>query len=115
MQDNVTKIGSILRAARETKGMTQGALAESIDKANRTVMDIENNKRFPAYKVLYKIIRTLDISADQIFWPEKAEYTPEQEQVIHEFLGCSDREQAIITETVRTLIRLLRKDDQRRT
>ena len=110
----MTKIGSILRAAREAKGMTQAALAEAIGSANRTVMDIENDKRFPTYEVLYKITRTLDISADQIFWPEKMERTPEQEQVIGEFLDCSAWEQEVVTKTMRTLIRSLREKRQRR-
>lgn len=115
MQNNMTKIGSILRTAREAKEMTQAELAEAINAAPRTVMDIENDKRYPTYEVLHKIIRMLDISADQIYWPEKVEHTPEQEQVIHEFLECSGWEQAVITKTVRTLIRSLREEGKRRT
>lgn len=112
MQDNMINIGGILRSAREAKGMTQVGLADITGVTTRTIMDIENDKRYPTYEVFYKIIRTLDISADQIFWPEKVTYTPEQEQVIREFLDCSEWEQAVVMKTMRTLVRSLREENR---
>ena len=112
MQDYMIKMGDILRATRESKGMTQAELADAIDASGRTIMDIENNKRYPTHEVFYKIIRTLDISSDQFFWPEKVVYTPEQEQVIREFLDCSEQEQSVIIKTMRTLIRSLREENR---
>lgn len=112
MQDGMMNIGGILRSAREAKGMTQVGLAEVTGVTTRTIMDIENDKRYPTHEVFYKIIRMLGISADHIFWPETISYTPEQEQVIREFLECSEWEQAVIVETMRTLVRSLRKQDR---
>jgi DNA-binding XRE family transcriptional regulator len=83
--------------------MTQAVLAEKTHTALRTIIAIENNQRYPTYEVFYKIICALDISADQIFWPENVTYTAEQEQVIREFLNCSEREQSVIMKTVRAL------------
>lgn len=88
--------------------MTQAALAKEAHTAQRTIIAIENHQRHPSHEVFYRIIRVLEISADYIFWPEKAIYTPEQGQVIQEFLNCSEREQDIIISTMRTLIRSLR-------
>jgi len=65
-----------------------------------------------SYEVFYKIIHALDISADQVFWPEKIEYTTEQEQVIREFLACSEWEQDVIIKTMRTLVRSLREKNK---
>ena len=110
MHYDVTRIGKVLRAAREAKNLTQAALAEKTDVALRTVIAIENGQRYPTYEVFFRLIRTLDISADQIFWPEKVEYTPEQEQMIREFFACSEREQAIIMKTMKTLVRSIRED-----
>lgn len=107
MQDNMI-LGGILRGAREAKSMTQVDLAEVTGVTTRTIMDIENGKRYPTYEVFQKIIRTLGISADHIFWPENMTYTPEQEQVIREFLECSEWEQTVIMQTMRTLIRSIR-------
>ncbi len=112
MHQDMTRIGRIMRAGREAKGMTQAALAEKTNVALRTIIAIENNQRYPTYEVFYKIIRALDISADQIFWPENVNYTPEQEQVIREFLDCSEWEQAVIMKTMRTLVRSLREENR---
>lgn len=112
MHYDMTRIGRILQEGRKSKGMTQAALAEKTGTALRTIISLENNQRYPTYEVFYKIIRELDISADQIFWPEKVIYTPEQEQVIREFLDCSEWEQSVIMKTMRTLVRSLREENR---
>ena len=112
MHQDMTRIGCVLRAGREAKGITQAALAEKTNVALRTIIAIENDQRYPTYEVFYKIIRALDISADQIFWPENVTYTSEQEQVIREFLDCSEWEQAVVMKTMRTLVRSLREENR---
>jgi len=112
MHEDMTLIGCVLRAGREAKGMTQAALAEKTHTALRTIIAIENDQRYPTYEVFYKIIHALDISADHIFWPEKVTYTPEQEQVIREFLDCSEWEQSVILKTMQTLVRSLREENR---
>ena len=111
MHYEMPQIGNAIKASRESKNMTQVTLAEKANVALRTVIAIENNQRYPTYEVFYKLIRVLDISTDQIFWSEKSELTVEQEQVIREFLACSEREQAIIMKTMRTLVRSLREEN----
>ena len=105
MHDDVTKMGGIIKTAREAKCMTQAALSQKTNIAARTIMDIENDKRHPTYEVFYKIVRALDLSADQIFWPEKAEYTPEQEQLIKAMSSCNERDKAILMEVAWAFIR----------
>ena len=112
MHSDVPQMGQILRDSREAKGLTQKEVAKQAQIALRTFIDIENNKRFPTHEVFYRIVHVLDISADQIFWPEKAANTTEQEQVIREFLACSKREQGVIAKTMRTLIRALREKNE---
>jgi len=111
MHDDMTRIGRVLRAGREAKNMTQAVLAEKTSVALRTIIAIENDQRYPTYEVFYKIIHALDISADQVFWPEKVEYTTEQEQVIREFLACSEWEQGVVIKTMRTLVRSLQEEN----
>lgn len=110
MHQDMTRIGRVLRAGREAKGMTQAALAEKTHTALRTIIAIENDQRYPTYEVFYKIIHVLDISADQVFWPENVTYKPEQEQMIREFLACSEWEQEVVVKTMRTLVRSLRAE-----
>ena len=111
MHHDVKRMGHVLREARKAKGMTQAALAKETHTALRTIIAIENEKRFPTYEVFYRIIRVLDLSADQIFWPEPTVLTPEQEQLIHTFLQYSEWEKAVVVKTVRTLLQALREKD----
>ena len=110
MRNNVAEMGEVIRAAREAKGMTQAALAKVTDTAERTIMDLENDKRYPTFEVFYKIIHALDFSADHIFWPEKACCTPEQEQLIRAIQSCGEHDQAVVMETAWACVRALQRE-----
>ncbi len=112
MHTDMPQMGRILRKSREAKGLTQKEVAKRAQIALRTFIDIENNKRFPTHEVFYRILHVLDISADRIFWPEKVINSTEQEQVIREFMACSELEQGVISKTMRALIRALREKDE---
>lgn len=110
MHINVTQMGDIVRSARETKELSQAALAEMIDVSTRTIIAIEKNKRNPTYEVVYRLVHALDISADLIFFPNRTPYTQEQDQFIRELLSSDKREQKIAITTLRSLLRALRQD-----
>ena len=115
MHYDMIKIGGIIRAAREANGITQSTLSKKAGIAVRTIIDIEKNKRFPKFEVLYSIIQILDIPADHIFRPEKAAYTPEQEQLIRGLQSCGKREQDIFMKTAWAYIRAVRKEKETNT
>ena len=106
---NINKeLGSVIKSARLNKQFTQERLAEIIGVGPRHIMAIENEGKYPSYEVLYSLIQTLDISADLIFRPKTANKTIEQNQFIHEFLACSEREQKIVSTTMRALLNEIR-------
>lgn len=107
MQDEVIQIGALLRSAREAKGLTQVALAKETNTVERTIMDIENDKRYPTFEVLYRIVRTLNISADHLFWSEKMKYPQEYDQLLREIQTCDEQAQVVIKETARACMRAL--------
>jgi len=78
MHDKVKKVGGIIRAAREAKGITQAALSKTTGIAVRTIIDIEKEKRHPTFENLYKFINALDLPADHLFRPDKVCFSPEQ-------------------------------------
>jgi transcriptional regulator with XRE-family HTH domain len=106
----MTQMGSILRGARESKGLTQESLAEQIGVSTRTIIAIEKNQRNPTCDVLYRLIRALNISADLILNTGLALFTAEQDQYIREFLSYNEREQRIVISTSRNIIKTLRQD-----
>ena len=109
--DNVDNMGAVIKKARKDKGMTQEELAEKVGVGSRHIMAIENEGKNPGYDVLANIIQTLDFSADLIFRPDSVKHTAEQDLFISEFMSCSSDEQRIVMETMRSLMRELRKTD----
>ena len=108
---NVSKgLGVVIKNARLNKQFTQEQLAEKIGIGSRHIMAIENEGKNPSYEVLYNLIQILDISADSIFHSKAVDKTIEQEQFIREFLSCSKREQKIVSETMRVLLREIRNE-----
>jgi transcriptional regulator with XRE-family HTH domain len=64
------KLGSVIKAARLEKHLTQRQLAERLSITSHYLMSIENKKKIPSCDLLFYIIRELEISADTIFYPE---------------------------------------------
>jgi transcriptional regulator with XRE-family HTH domain len=102
-------LGAIIKQFRIDKGYTQDELAEIIGIGPRQLAAIENEESHPRFPRLVKLVRVLDIPAELIFRPEVMTRTPEQEQIINEFLECNSDEQRIIAATMRCLITELRK------
>jgi len=67
-------------------------------------MAIENNKRYPSCKLLFKIIREADIPANVIFYPELSDVGLEQEGVILLVKKCNAEETRIISGMIRLLL-----------
>ena len=67
-------------------------------------MAIENENKYPSIQVLSKIIRTLKISADTIFYPEIQHIDREKEQLMHMIQLCSEKEVKIAAVTVKALL-----------
>ena len=111
MHTEVTPIGSIMRDARKAKGWSQEELAEYIGVAKKTILAVENNKRFPSFDVLWKLVHALDISSDLILCPDRVPLTGELDQLINELRACNDREQRFVIETIQGLLRALRHDE----
>ena len=64
------KLGSVVKAARKKRNLTQKQLAERLSITPQYLMSIENRKQIPGSSLLFLIIRDLDLSADEIFYPE---------------------------------------------
>jgi DNA-binding XRE family transcriptional regulator len=105
MHDEMIKVGGILKAARDAKGMTQATLSKTTGIAVRTIIDIEKDKRHPSHEVLHKIIHALDLSADHVYWPERTPYTPEQEQLIRAVASCNERDKRLLMDIAWAFVR----------
>ena len=97
-------LGAVVKAARIHKGLSQEQLAELIDCSPRHIMSIENESKKPGYWKLYNLIRTLNIPADSIFYPEFNTITDEKSKLIgnitHSLHHCDIHDLQIILAAV---------------
>ena len=64
------KLGRVVKAARKERNLTQKQLAERLSITPQYLMSIENRNRIPGSALLFLIIRELDLSANEIFYPK---------------------------------------------
>lgn len=92
MQEYVNVLGDIVRQERLKADITQDELAERIGIDSRTILKIENYRGNPKMEVLYPLVRTLNIDANRIFYPESYRDSAELKQ-FHAFLSqCTAEE-----------------------
>ena len=82
MKNILNQLGQKIKKSRQTAGLTQEDLADQIGITTRYTMAIDNENKQPSLDVLCKIIRTLRIPADNIFYPENEHTEGEIEQLI---------------------------------
>lgn len=92
MGDLHEHFGLAIKNARLDCGLTQEALAEKAGISCRYLIAIENEGRIPKLPAVYRLIHSLHISADRIFYPEQASENSERAQLTHILESCSDRD-----------------------
>lgn len=97
-------LGQLLKQARLTARFTQDELAERIGVTGRYIMALENEKKTPSFEVLCKLIHTLNIPAERIFYPENEATEKEKEQLLRLLSLCNERDLAIIAATVKAMV-----------
>jgi len=93
-----------MKEARKIAGLTQDELAKQSGVTTRYIMAIENENKQPSMKVLYKLIRTLKISADTIFYPEIQHTDKKKEHLIHMIQLCDERDLQVAEAAIRALL-----------
>lgn len=96
--------GQIIKDARQAAGLTQDDLAEQSGVTTWYIMAIENENRQPSMKVLFKLIRTLKISADTIFYPGIQYTDKKKEHLIHMIQLCDERDLQVAAATIKALL-----------
>lgn len=104
MEIILSNLGTTIKQARLSANLTQDELAEQIGITGRYIMALENEHKHPSFEVLCKIILTLNIPADNIFYPERQNTENEKEQLMRLLSRCDERDLKIITATVKAVL-----------
>lgn len=70
MSQSVSALGSVVRATRKSKNLSQEALVEKLGVCKRTIMDIEKNTENLKFELLYLLVREFDLPLYEVFYPE---------------------------------------------
>ena len=108
MHDYVKTLGTVIRNAREEQGMTQALLAEKLGIDVRTIINIENFRGNPKFEVLYPLITTLKIPADQIFYPNSDTTGSAKCQLLWELQNCTEEEAEALLPLIEYMLTLLK-------
>lgn len=94
---------------RTDRGLSQEKLAEILNPAQRTILNIEAGRGNPKFEVLYPLITYLKIPADRIFYPATKNSTPELQKLLALFNDCTEQEASALLPMMRYMLELLRK------
>ena len=103
MNQSVSALGSIVRATRKSKNLSQEALAERLGVCKRTIMDIEKNTGNPKFELLCMLVRELDLPLYEVFYPEVSDNSEMKKVLMKELSDCSDYEMNVILSVVKSL------------
>ena len=104
MEDILNNLGLTIKSARQAANLTQDGLAERIGITGRYIMALENERKQPSFEVLCKLIHTLALSPEQIFYPADIKTENEKEQLIRLLALCDERDLLVITATVKAML-----------
>lgn len=103
MHKNTETLGQVIKKARKHHNLTIEALAEKIGVSERYLYRIENEGKKPSFDVLYSLVRTLSISSDSIFYPEKPTKESEIEDLVRMLYNCNERDLEIVKAVVKII------------
>lgn len=89
-------LGAILRTLREEKGLTREWVAEHSDTGLRHLAAIELGQKNPSVDTLYRLIRCIGVSADQIFYAELSSKGTSLDEISRLAATCTEKQQKLI-------------------
>lgn len=110
MNQSVSALGSVVRATRKSKNLSQEALAEKLGVCKRTIMDIEKSTGNPKFELLCMLVRELDLPLYQVFYPETTENSEMKNILMKELSDCLEYEMKIILSVVKNLRYTLKRE-----
>lgn len=97
-------LGDVLKAARKSRKLSREKVAESVGISPRYLSSLENEGKKPSYNLLYRLVRTLGMSADTIFYPEIENESDEITQFARRLSLCDQADLRIINATLTAIL-----------
>lgn len=104
MQNKSTTLGSVIKSVRKRADLTTKELADRLKISERYLYRIKNEGKKPSCDVLFTIIRTLAISPDLIFYPERPSKDSGIENLVRLLHSCGDNSLNAIRAAIEALL-----------
>ena len=98
-------LGAAIRTARLKKGYTQEQLAELVEVTPTHEKHIESGHRLPSVEVLFSIAQALDMSLDNVIFPEQEAGSGRVREIQIMLHQCSEGELSVLLDVSRSLLR----------
>lgn len=105
MQNTPEILGDVIKAARQRSGITMEELAYKVGVTERYLYRIENENKKPSFDILFRLIRKLSITPDEIFYPEKKIMNSERDNLIRMLYSCDENSISILISITKILIK----------
>jgi transcriptional regulator with XRE-family HTH domain len=104
VRNNKEVLGQLVKEKRLEKNLSREKLAEKVGVGSRHIFAIEHEGGNPSYKVLRELIYTLELSPDDIFYPQNEDTNPALAGLFKMIRRCDEYQLSIIRATVEALI-----------
>lgn len=102
---NPQTLGQRLRYARERQGYTRDQIVSRTDIGDRHLAAIEVDKRKPSVDSLFRLVRALGISGDELIYPEKPLAQEDHlRHLIYLLERCDDRDLSLVQALVEQMV-----------
>lgn len=105
MQDKPEKFSDIVKDFRARANLTVEKVAEQADITERYLYRIENENKTPSFDVLGRLVRTLSIPGDYIFYPkERVSHDLDVQEITQMLYRCNKNSLKIVKAVLRVLL-----------
>ena len=98
--------GQTVKRERKKAGLARREFAPMVGLSERYIAAIENEGQTTSYDTMQKLITTLGIDANSIFYPERADagsYT-DMERVVRLVRRCGEKELGVVEAVVKAML-----------
>ncbi len=103
MYNGLDDVGQIIKQIRNRKKLKREEVSERAGISSRYLARIENEAKKPSYRVVYKIIRALGISANELVYPEQSTPTTAKQELTNLLNQLDEADVLVALATVRAL------------
>lgn len=103
------QFGIVLRNARMDRKLTQAELAEALDISLSYLKDLERFRNNPSYEVFEKVIHYFNLSADEVFYPNRNIENNTYQKIERLLTHCNEGQLHVILATAEALLSAVEK------